>query len=242
MTTMTDTRTAWQSNTGCIHWTLECTGLDILRDRGKDPAEELSAVPYTDPLELAKVDGEESTLCRLCALEPVAVAALAVPGERTRFVTFDTRRPIRQVVARRGGSRWPNADPQRALQLAEEGAARVARIAAAGDLHVTRGARSDALYGFVTPAAADVLRRILLLEARDTVTELPSAEQVSMFWSLLLDPAKRPTGVELVRLVSSRPDVENWTDVLDALRDPSHAADAELTDPWFIAEMICDQA
>ena len=89
-----ESATAWVSGSDVIHLDLSCSGLDRMREFGKDPEDTFTRISYTDPTDLVSrwVAGKMTSLCRLCATETVIAAVLAAhplpdPDDGV-FVTF----------------------------------------------------------------------------------------------------------------------------------------------------------
>lgn len=205
--------TAWVSGQDIAHLDPEgCTGLDMMREHGRDPRLIFrpTAVARAADLAALAVTEVQFSLCRLCAVDPVLqdvfTAHQGQPGPRV-FATFTHARPparlrpryplgARPAAKRRIASQAPadrspeELDRLRRLRSSADDAVR--RVATVAGLELTDTPAGLAAYGFVPTALTAALAGVVHVEVRTTVTARPSAETVTTFWSLVKNAAPVP--------------------------------------------------
>jgi hypothetical protein len=185
--TAVSTLTLWQSGTGLLHSTFDCSGLDQMKKYGADPADHFHQMDLT-VLDALQQHGEK--LCRLCALDPVISEVLRDELGPRQFVTFTLRRNPNSSVTRdrprvRPFATDPAEESDRRIALREQMDQRLRQLAASAHLDVVQSRCGAAAYGFISRASVDLLVRAVWVETRMTVLDMPSPEVVATFWSLL---------------------------------------------------------
>lgn len=165
-----------------FHMVADCDSLE------RTPVEARATRDFASPMELAL--STEGRPCRNCTLESVLITALKAPSKADPvFVTTTSQANPLDPGASVWKYKWSDST--------ESGRARVERLAQKANLPLAHTGVGPALYGFVSPDAAQVLRFNLRTQVVASLTELPDRELVETVWTLLGDNPPELAGSEL---------------------------------------------
>lgn len=193
--TVTIQRAVWVSSSNIGHVDLQCSGLDRMREAGRDPAEYLD--PHTYARRLIEVfnpvDGpHEVRPCRICALEPVLIEMFRDTPIRQPGTVFVITGLGGKTLGTLRNRRSPITDDERerVAQLRAAANQRLHRVASAAGLTTTVTAAGAVIYGNLPVDVAEMLNERVETFTFDEA-QTPTEEVVRVFVSLI-----RSSGVD----------------------------------------------
>lgn len=209
--------TAYVSGTGTGHLDLTCSGLDRMREAGRDPGEHLNPRAATLD-ELFDPDGG-IVPCRICALETVLMELVTRPPLGGPKLFIVTSFGVRNGSRRRYYAESTDAERERVAKLRAAAEARVIRVAKAAGLKWTTTPQGNVMYGFLEGNLAEALdERVHTFISRDTPQMDVPADLVRGFWSMIHSSTLDPN--------------QAWTTARDIWGKPAPAPEGPTTFCW----------
>lgn len=179
---------AYVSRTGKGHLSLDCTGLDRMREAGRNPVEHLIRYDATSPSLLFA--GPDFDPCRLCAIEDVALDILTAPASPALRGFAMTSLGAAKPAQRDAPATFE--DEQRRNEIRDAATARIVRIAEATGLAWTGTVRGAVLYGQIPSETLHRLSRHFALAVLPAQFGETRPEVVATFWALRADAEMDP--------------------------------------------------